>query len=239
MKKKSENDSVPEIASNDEMPQASEQLLLIDKPKGISSFDVIRILRRELGIKKMGHAGTLDPLASGLMLIGVGAGTKLLADLIGLPKTYEVIALLGRRTTTGDMEGDVLEESHQIFVTEADIKSVLENMRGDLILPVPIYSAVKRGGVPLYKKARKGQTVEAPMRIMHIDSIDLHSIKEKDGQLFVSITMDVASGVYVRSVIEELGMRLRVPATTYELRRTRIGLYSVEQARKIKKQGEI
>ena len=106
------------MSTNSTLP---ENILLIDKPKGITSFDVIRKLRKEMGVKKMGHAGTLDPLATGLMIIGIGDGTKLLKDYIGLPKTYQAEVLLGKQTTTGDLEGDILEE---IPVHEIDINDL-------------------------------------------------------------------------------------------------------------------
>jgi tRNA pseudouridine55 synthase len=104
------------------------EILLIDKPKGISSFDVIRILRKELGVRKLGHAGTLDPLATGLLIIGVGKGTKRLNDLLKLPKVYEMDILLGKKTETGDLEGKVLEEKEVEKIASEEARKVLKDL---------------------------------------------------------------------------------------------------------------
>ncbi len=214
-------------------------ILLIDKPKGITSFDVIRRLRRELGITKMGHAGTLDPLATGLMIIGIEEGTKKLERFLKLPKTYEAVVRVGERRTTGDMEGAVLESKEVMDLSEAMVREALATMVGVLSLAVPIYSAVKRGGVPLYKKARKGSEMgEIPIREMEVKSADFMSMDffetemgEKRARIFVK--WHVASGVYIRSLAEELGRRLGYPATIEDLRRTSIGDLSVADARNI------
>lgn len=210
------------------------ELILIDKPKGISSFDVIRRLRRELNIRKMGHAGTLDPLASGLMLIGVGAGTKKLNGYLKLPKSYETEVLLGERRSTGDMEGEVLESKDVEEIDEDEIRKALESMVGTLTLPVPVYSAIKQGGQPLYKKARKGKEItELPVRNMEVRSFEYRGARMEGNRAVVSVVWDVASGVYIRSLAEEFGNRLGYPATVYSLRRTKIGDYSVADARGI------
>ena len=220
------------------------ELLLIDKPKGITSFDVIRILRKQLGVKKMGHtlkppklghAGTLDPLDTGLLLVGVGVGTKKLHDLVGLPKTYCVEIFLGRKTTTGDMEGDVVEEKEVMELKEEILRSALQKLIGTLRLPVPIYSAVKQEGVPLYKKARQGKKVITPVREMQVFDVRLikHWRNKNMEGYIVAVEMDVASGVYVRSVVEELGRILDIPATVKELRRTKIGDFDVKDAQKL------
>ncbi|HBV00847.1 MAG TPA: hypothetical protein DEF00_00435 [Candidatus Taylorbacteria bacterium] len=152
-------------------------ILLVDKPQGITSFDCIRILRRKLGVRKMGHAGTLDPMATGLMIIGVGEGTKKLQDFLKLDKTYKAEILLGVSTDTGDITGKILKElgsmNYELWKgKEAEIKKILEGMVGKLSLPVPAYSAIKRGGEPLYKKARRGEKVEPPVKIMEVLSVE-------------------------------------------------------------------
>jgi len=175
-------------------------ILLVDKPKGITSFDVIRILRKKLGVRKMGHAGTLDPLATGLLIIGVSDGTKKLKDLIGLPKTYETEILIGKRTTTGDMEGEVLEKKFVKRLKTKDVAEILDGMVGVLKLPVPIYSAIKKGGKPLYKYAREGEDVEVPIKNMKIYNMELLNIVCSNEECVVFVRMDVGSGTYVRSV---------------------------------------
>lgn len=222
------------------MPNTND-ILLIDKPKGITSFDVIRILRKKLGMQKightlkpkLGHAGTLDPLATGLMIIGVDEGTKKLNEFLKLPKTYEVEILLGKRTTTGDLEGEVVEEKEITTINPGDVQNTLKNMVGIMPLPVPVYSAIKISGKPLYKRARSGETVVPPVKNMQIDAIELLDIRrEGDGMVLVA-RMDVGSGAYVRSIAEEIGRRLDVPATVKELRRTRVGNFDIKDALKL------
>jgi tRNA pseudouridine55 synthase len=210
------------------------QLLLVDKPKGITSFDVIRRLRKELGVRKMGHAGTLDPLASGLMLIGIGDGTKKLDTYLKLPKSYEAEILLGERRATGDLEGAVLEEKTVLALDEHKVRNVLAGMLGPLELPVPRYSAIKQGGVRLYTKARKGQEIaDLPVRTMEVTGIGFLGMRVENGRGYVRARFDVASGVYIRSLAEEFGTRLGYPATIKELRRTKIGDFAVADARSI------
>lgn len=202
--------------------------MLIDKPVGITSFDCIRRLRKKLGKVKMGHAGTLDPLASGLMLIGIGEGTKQLQSLLGKDKTYVADVVLGEKSTTGDSEGEIIEKKEVGNIDETEIRSVLASLVGEIELPVPAFSAIKRKGKPLYKYAREGRLdeVEIPIKKMRIDRIDL---KEIDGNILV-VEMDVGSGTYVRSIAEEIGRRLSLPARLNKLRRTRIGEFRVEDA---------
>ncbi|VAW14840.1 tRNA pseudouridine(55) synthase [hydrothermal vent metagenome] len=208
-------------------------ILLVDKPKGITSFDVIRRLRKKLGIRKMGHAGTLDPLATGLLIIGVADGTKKLKDLIGLPKTYETEILVGRRTKTGDMEGEVVESKKVESLKIEEVAKVLEEMVGVLKLPVPVYSAIKKEGKPLYKYARQGKEVDVPIKEMKIYGMELLGVVCGDGECVVSVRMDVGSGTYVRSVAEEVGKRLGFPATVKELRRTKVGEFDVKDAQEV------
>lgn len=208
-------------------------IVLIDKPKGLTSFDVIRKLRRKLGVRKMGHAGTLDPLATGLLIIVVGEGTKKLKDLIGLPKTYVVEILLGKKTTTGDLEGKVIENAKIENLKTEKVEGVLNGIVGTLELQVPLYSAIKKKGKPLYKYARDGEKVEIPIKKMKINSAELISLMCENNECVISAKMDVESGTYIRSVAEEIGRRLGYPATVRELRRTRIGDFYIKDAEKI------
>lgn len=207
------------------------EVLLVDKPVGITSFDVIRRLRRKLGIRKMGHAGTLDPLASGLMLIGVGSGTKQLASLIKLPKTYEAEIVLGERRSTGDLEGEVTASVPVPDLSEDEVRSALDSLTGVQELPVPAYSAIKQDGVPLYKKARRGEEVATPVRAMEVREAALLSLLREGERVRLKARFAVGSGTYIRSLAEALGARLGYPATLAGLRRTRVGEYRVEDAR--------
>lgn len=225
----------------DELPE----IILIDKPKGITSFDVIRHLRKSYSdshngdkAPKMGHAGTLDPLATGLMILGLGKGTKKLSNLIKLDKEYEAEVLLGERRTTGDMEGRVIEEKEVIETVEilrSKISPVLQSMIGEMELPVSAYSAIKVGGVPMYKKARKaeksgGVINELPLRTMRVDEIELEKVFYVEKKVIVTIRFVVSSGTYIRSLAEEFGKRLGYPATLKNLRRTKVGKFNIEDA---------
>lgn len=224
-------------------------LLLIDKPKGISSFSVIRVLRRKTGIRKFGHAGTLDPLATGLMLIGVEKGTKLITELVGLDKEYVAHILIGEKHSTGDMEGEIVDErEYQVDITQVQLEEVLNSMVGEIELPVSAYSAIKKDGVPMYKRARaaaaKGETVElVPRRVMSVYAAELLSVKEvlqdNKKRLKLTVRFFVGSGTYIRSLAEEVGVRLGYPAVMSDLRRTKVGEYKVEDAKQLEDFGPL
>ncbi len=239
------------------------ELLLIDKPFGVTSYDVIRFLKREYKEAghakiKIGHAGTLDPRATGLILVGVGKMTKELTGLIGKSKVYEAEILLGKQTTTDDLEGEVIAEADASALEDKEIKEKLETLLGEQKIAVPVYSAIKKDGKALYKYARKDQEVEVPIKTMLVHSVKLKEIKRNDskregssasplslirrglpagrqgwGEVALRVTFDVGSGTYIRSLARELGSRLGVPATLSALRRISIGEYKVEDARVI------
>jgi len=213
------------------------KIILIDKPKGTTSFDVIRILRKEYLIKKMGHSGTLDPLATGLMIIGIEEGTKELKNLIGLNKIYEVSILFGKQTSTGDLEGITIKEQKVKEVNIDKIEKILKEMTGKILLPVPVYSAIKVKGQALYKKARKDgyQSVIPPKKEMEIFWAKIKNNHQEDDYYILNLEMKVKSGTYIRSIVEEIGKRLNLPATVKELRRTRIGTFKIEDSIKIEK----
>ena len=237
-----------DYANNGLTLYSMKDILLIDKPRGITSFDCIRILRKRFKRgTKIGHAGTLDPLATGLMIIGVGKETKRLGDYLRLSKTYEAEILLGVQTDTGDREGKIVESlqvGKLIRLNEEEITQILHGMIGKLQLPVPAYSAVKRGGEPLYKKARRGEKVIPPTKTMEVISVEFLGIADSenghdrthflDGREvrgpIVKARFEVGSGTYIRSLAEEFGRRLGIPATLAALRRIRIGNFRIEDA---------
>lgn len=202
-------------------------VLLIDKPIGITSFDVIRRLRKETGIQKMGHAGTLDPLASGLLIVATEEDTKKLDQFLKLPKTYEVSIRLGERRDTGDLDGEIIEEKE--FTGIESLEEVVKDFVGIHTLSVPIYSAIKVNGKPLYWYARNGVEVEVPEKDMEVRGIACLGVEGNE----VRLSLDVSSGTYIRSLAEEFGKRLGYPATVSFLRRTKIGDYSVDDAKEI------
>lgn len=218
------------------------ELFLIDKPAGITSMDVIRRLRKKLNIRKIGHAGTLDPLATGLMLVGVGSGTKKLAELIKLDKEYIAEVRIGESRTTGDLEGEVIKEKavdkSAAEMLRCNISAELATMLGTLTLPVSAYSAIKVYGVPMYRRARKaeknGDTVkEVPIREMKIHEAELLSFEISGERVVAEIRFKVGSGTYIRSLAEELGKRVGYPATLQNLRRTRVGDFDIVNAQKL------
>ncbi|MFT5359732.1 MAG: tRNA pseudouridine55 synthase [Candidatus Paceibacteria bacterium] len=214
------------------------ELLLIDKPFGVTSYDVIRFLKREYREAgypkiKIGHAGTLDPRATGLLLVGLGKMTKSLTGLIGESKTYDSMILLGKQTTTDDLEGEIVAEADASTLSDDDIRVKVKTLAGEQEIAVPVYSAIKRDGKALYKYARKGQAIDVPIKTMNIISAEIKDIERKGSEIYLSVTFDVGSGTYIRSLARELGDRLGVPATLSALRRTSIGDYKVDDARVI------
>lgn len=222
------------------------EILLIDKPKGITSFDVIRRVRKQINIKKIGHAGTLDPLASGLMILGVGPGTKKLTQLIKLDKDYIAEVLIGESRTTGDMEGEIVDAVETIALDPAQILVAVSGLVGTVTLPVSAYSAIKIDGVPMYKRARAAEKVggivtDVPVRDMVVHSARVVNIEvvfsdttmTTINRILVKVNFSVGSGTYIRSLAEELGKRLGYPATLANLRRTRVGEFSIEDAKLI------
>jgi len=217
------------------------ELLLVDKPKGITSFDVIRQLRRQTGVKKFGHAGTLDPLASGLMLIGVEQGTKKLGELIKLDKEYIAEVRLGETRSTGDLEGEIVDEcdiTQSVEELQPQIYSILRTFPGTRSLPVSAYSAIKVDGVRMYDRARaaaiSGDTViNIPVREMTIHEAQLLGLTTGERRAVATVRFSVASGTYIRSLAEELGRRLGYPATLQNLRRTKVGEFTIEDAQQL------
>ena len=214
------------------MQNLDNQILLFDKPSGITSFDLIRKLRKEYGIKKAGHAGTLDPMATGLMIVATGNATKQLEQYIKLPKVYRAEILIGKSTDTYDAEGKVLETKDTYDLEKNDVEDAVTTLNGIQTLAVPIYSAVKIDGRPLYWYARNGKEPrEIPVRDMDVKlATMLDFYKREDGTAIVSVRFDVASGVFIRSLAHDLGKRLGYPAMLTALRRTSIGEFKIEDA---------
>lgn len=215
------------------MSELPEGILLIDKPLHFTSFDVIRNLRRKLNIKKIGHAGTLDPLATGLMIVGVGVGTKQLRHYVELSKVYVAEICIGESSTTDDKEGGITDEKAVTGLSEEAVAEALQSLEGKMVLPVSVYSAMKKGGEAFYKKARRGEKVTPPNREMEILQTKLISLRETENRMFVTAEFFVGSGTYIRSLAVELGRRLGYPARLENLRRTQVGDFRIEDAEKL------
>jgi len=202
----------------------------VDKPSGPTSHDVVTMLRRALGTSKVGHTGTLDPFASGLLLMCVGYSTRLSEYLVGLDKSYDAVALLGVSTTTEDAQGDVLDESRGWERLTADqVDKVLTSFQGNLEQVPPQFSAKKIKGVPMHRRARRGEFVDLPAQNIKIHQLELLGVDLP----IVRFRVRCSSGTYVRSLARDIGAKLKVGAHLVELRRTSVGDFSVEEAVKV------
>lgn len=207
-----------------------EEILLIDKPAGVTSFGVVARVRRKLSEKagkkvKVGHTGTLDPFATGLLILLVGKGTKRSNEFLKLDKTYEACVHLGATSTTGDPEGEI-EETNASPVSLEEIQNILPKFIGEILQRVPNFSAVKINGERAYKLARKGVDVEMPVRKINIYSLEIIDYKWPE----LKIRCHVSSGTYIRTLGEDIGKELGTGAYLTALRRTAIRDYRVEDA---------
>jgi tRNA pseudouridine55 synthase len=211
------------------MTSPPEGLLLIDKPPGITSHDAVDRVRRALGVRKIGHAGTLDPMATGLLLMGVGRATRLLRFLGDLPKEYQGEAVLGIETDTLDADGEIVcrDDEAASKVTEAELRGAMAGLTGDLEQTPPAYSAVKVEGERLYKAARRGEAREVPPRAVRVGAFDLESFAPPA----FSFLVRCSGGTYVRSLVSEVGATLGCGAHLSRLRRTAIGPFLANDAR--------
>lgn len=204
-------------------------ILLIDKKQGDTSFDVIRQLRRISPIRKIGHAGTLDPMATGLLICLSGKATKLMNHFLGLEKVYEGTIRLGQTTPSWDAETDVIEERDASFITDEMLREALPLFTGDIVQTTPVYSAVKVEGERLYHKARRGEKIKLPTRQVTIHSFDILDRRGVD----VDFRVSCSSGTYIRSLAHELGEQLETGGHLVALRRTSIGPMNVKGAWKV------
>ena len=218
--------SVPVFRKGSELTGWDPLVLLIDKPKGLTSFDVIRRLRRISPIRKIGHAGTLDPMATGLLICLSGKATRLMNHFMGQPKVYTGIIRLGQTTASFDAETEVEVETTASHILDSDVERALVALRGEITQQTPVYSAVKVGGERLYKKARRGEKVILPFRHVTIHSFDITSRDGND----LRFSVKCSSGTYIRSLANDLGQALGVGGHLTELRRTASGSLSADEA---------
>ena len=201
--------------------------LLVDKPQGLTSFGVVRRLRRALGVKKIGHAGTLDPMATGLLIVLVGrAATRQQDRFMGLPKEYTGTIRLGETTATYDAESPVDRRRDAAHVTDADLEAARQAFLGEIAQRPPAYSAIKRGGERLYAKARRGEAVEVAPRPVTVYALELTGRRGPD----VDFRVACSKGFYVRSLAHDLGEALGVGGHLTALRRQAIGPFRVGEA---------
>jgi len=203
-----------------------EGVLLVDKPQGLTSHDVVYRLRRKLGMKKIGHAGTLDPMATGLLIMLIGKATRISQYLISTDKVYEGEATLGVVTDSQDAEGEMMETRPVPALSEAQVKDVMKTFLGDQYQIPPMHSAIKVDGVKLYHLARKGEEVEREPRFIRIVSFNLTSFALPK----LTFTLHCTKGTYVRTVAHDLGQKLGCGAHLSALRRTGSGKFALSEA---------
>jgi tRNA pseudouridine55 synthase len=207
-------------------PKEMEGVLLVDKPRDHTSHDVVARLRGKLRTKRIGHAGTLDPMATGLLIILVGKATRVSQYLISLDKEYEGTIELGKVTDSQDADGEVMETRPVPPLTEDEVKAAIKTFHGDQYQTPPMYSAIKIDGVPLYKSARKGLEVEREPRFIRVMSWEL----TRFALPHLDFRMRVTKGTYVRTLAHDLGQKLGCGAHLSALRRTATDKFNVSQA---------
>lgn len=219
-------ETLPQFGTWLEESRLTGGVLLVDKGLDWTSFDVVAKLRGVTRIKKIGHAGTLDPLATGLLIVCCGAMTKRISEFQEQTKAYHAVVKLGATTKTDDAEAEEENIQSPQHITEASIRTALEQFRGDIEQIPPMFSAIKQNGVALYKLARKGQEVERAVRHVSVYNIHITSV----AMPFVSLTIECSKGTYIRSLARDLGAVLGVGGYLTSLRRTHIGNFDVANA---------
>ncbi len=202
-------------------------VIVVDKPAGMTSHDVVAVARKRLGTKKVGHAGTLDPDATGVLVLGVGRATRFLSLAEAASKTYVAVARFGVTTTTQDASGDVVDEV-PANLTPADVEAALRDFRGTITQVPPMVSAIKVGGERLYKKARRGEDVARPAREVTIHTLELIGFDEAAQRAILHV--ECSKGTYIRTLVHDLGQKLGCGAHLVELRRTAVGPFSDQRA---------
>ncbi len=199
--------------------------LTVDKPQWMTSHDVVQVVRRTLGLRKVGHAGTLDPMATGVLVVGVGRATRLIEYVVGRPKMYTTTVRLGQTTNTYDAEG-VITQTRPVTATDDQIEAALIHFRGEIDQIPPMYSAIKKDGQPLYKLARKGEKIDIPPRRITISELTFLGRDGDDIQLRVGCS----TGTYIRSLGHDIGNLLGCGGHLVALRRTAIGEFTEDTA---------
>lgn len=208
---------------------SSGEIIFIDKPLGWTSFKVVNKIRKTIGIKKVGHSGTLDPMATGLLIICTGKKTKELSNYLGLDKTYTGTITLGKTSPSMDKETEITETGIDENINEESIKNAAKEFVGEIEQTPPMYSAIKVKGKRLYKLARNGVEIERPVRRVRINSFLIKNIKIPD----VEFEVNCSKGTYIRVLANDLGKKLGCGGILSELRRTAIGEFRIEKALKV------
>jgi tRNA pseudouridine55 synthase len=208
-------------------------LVIVDKPAGLTSHDVVGRCRRIFGTRRVGHAGTLDPMATGVLVVGIERATKILGLVSGASKSYAATVRLGQTTSTDDAEGQLLQEVSAQRLTNASIAAAIAGLRGDIMQVPSAVSAIKIGGQRAYRLAREGHAVDIPARPVRIDRFELVAARRHGHLIDLDVEVDCWSGTYIRALARDLGKALAVGAHLTALRRTRVGQFHLGQARSL------
>ena len=208
----------------------SDGFLVVDKAPGMTSHDVVAIGRRALNTRKVGHAGTLDPMATGVLVLGFNNGTRLLQYITDGDKSYTATIVLGASTTTDDHEGEITSTADASKVRDEDIKRILATMVGEIMQRPTNVSAIKVDGKRAYDRARSGEEFELPARRVTIWQLDVLNIRHKEATTLVDIAVTCSAGTYIRAIARDLGAELKVGGHLNVLRRTRVAGFTLDQA---------
>lgn len=208
----------------------SDGFLVVDKAPGMTSHDVVAIGRRALNTRKVGHAGTLDPMATGVLILGFNNGTRLLQYITDGDKSYTATIVLGASTTTDDHEGEITSTTDASQVSDADIKRVLSTMVGEIMQRPTNVSAIKVDGKKAYDRARSGEEFELPARKVTISQLDIIDIRHKESTTEVDVVVTCSAGTYIRAIARDLGAELKVGGHLNVLRRTRVAGFNLDKA---------
>ncbi|AMJ44442.1 tRNA pseudouridine(55) synthase TruB [Corynebacterium stationis] len=203
-------------------------LVVVDKPAGMTSHDVVSRVRREFGTRKVGHAGTLDPMATGVLILGIERGTKFLAHMVTATKAYNATISLGASTTTDDFEGEIISQTSAAHITDAEILSAIANLTGDIMQKPAKVSAIKIDGKRAYQRVRDGEDVDIPARPVTVSRFEV--LESRNSPREVDVVVECSSGTYIRSLARDLGEALGVGGHLTALRRTEVGPFSLDDA---------
>ena len=204
-------------------------IIVVDKPSGMTSHDVVSRVRRRLNMRRVGHAGTLDPLATGVLIMLLGKSTKLFDQFVSFDKAYAATLRLGTQTTSADITGEVIDQKPFEHITQIQVENVLREFVGESEQMPPMVSAVKYKGERLYKLARKGIVVERPARKIRIDVLKMVDFEAPHVRFY----MECSKGTYVRTLAEDVGVKLGCGACITQIERTHVGKFRLEDAVKL------
>lgn len=211
-------------------PLATSGLVVVDKPAGMTSHDVVGKLRRAFKTKRVGHAGTLDPMATGVLVVGIERGTRFLAHMVAATKAYSATIRLGASTTTDDAEGDVITRCSPAAITLADIAAAIADHTGDIMQRPAAVSAIKVAGKRAHERVRAGETVELPERPVTVSRFDITNVVASEEFIDVDVVVECSSGTYIRSLARDVGAQLGVGGHLTALRRLAVGNFTLADA---------